>query len=714
MSRLLSQGNVAALRSWLRVVVAGVVAVVVLAGCGPVGGVVADVGVGESLRVGGEGDRWVRAGELAGEAAGVVGLGSVSAQDVRGFYERFGSVFDSVVFARALGERVGPGVLVDFAVKVGERRGSFETVDGRDVAGEVVAVLGAVALLSAGGVIVGQDQEGLREVSASEIEGRVGQWRALGGARGFDGVEQMFSAAGQRYPMLVAGPEFVLGVVPAALEWDFGRVKAAWEPGWVSARRGGDVVGALLSVMDEPGPVVGDDGWARVDAVQEVLSAQTPFDVDVNEELKWVPRVSFYEEGKAPVGPMPVAQYLVGHRFVEGFKVGADGGEGLGRVLAQAASVGRVPDGVVDGDPAFDVWKDRQKRSTLLAAQTLLGFQEGLEVEAPRVKGQNAFSAANAGLRSWMGEILAPHMGNIAEALDLSLLFPDGENPFFDLIFPGGNWELLLSDEMADRLKGPEGLFVELRFDQPEVDDGGTSEDPSDDVYPRGRIPASERLLLASIKGYHERLLNPDPAQIDDSWMVTIHEWAHVFDALLGDGAPSLEDAVPVSAALNERVAQLLAGNVLNAPLAVGAQRHELDRIQASPWTREAVPTLQAIFPQEEEIADAAEATCRDNRINFLEGGFITALAFDRELLVNNPILLEDLRASTVDAQKNWDAVPFWNADGSIPEATMLTSGQRAWLSTIVFKEAPFDAQHDWMNRALRKVERDRKILDPQ
>ncbi|WP_175957485.1 hypothetical protein [Schaalia sp. Marseille-Q2122] len=661
--------------SWLRVVVAGVVAVVVLAGCGPVGGVVADVGVGESLRVGGEGDRWVRAGELAGEAAGVVGLGSVSAQDVRGFYERFGSVFDSVVFARALGERVEPGVLVDFAVKVGERRGSFETVDGRDVAGEVVAGLGAVALLSAGGVIVGQDQEGLREVSASEIEGRVGQWRSLGGARGFDGVEQMFSAAGQRYPMLVAGPEFVLGVVPAALEWDFGRVKAAWEPGWVSARRGGDVVGALLSVMDEPGPVVGDDGWARVDAVQEVLSAQTPFDVDVNEELKWVPRVSFYEEGKAPVGPMPVAQYLVGHRFVEGFKVGADGGEGLGRVLAQAASVGRVPDGVVDGDPAFDVWKDRQKRSTLLAAQTLLGFQEGLEVEAPRVKGQNAFSAANAGLRSWMGEILTPHIDDLMEMLSA----PDflAPSPGADILpDQAGDQDIKLSPLVVSRLTSPEGLFVDLRFDQPEVDDGGTPEDPSDDVYPRGRIPASERLLLASIKGYHEQLIKEVITPWNFGRESVFYRWALMVDVVLNDGKRSLEEAAGVSAELNESVARLHAGNLTAVPLVTGEQRQMLDQIESAPWTRQSVPSLHAVFSSQGKTVDKSDMPAQDNRIALMRRGFLVALTSDPQFLEKNPDFRErmtihlrgaEFSDTTRGAVGEEISVPAWLEDPSVP-----------------------------------------------
>ncbi|WP_175957483.1 hypothetical protein [Schaalia sp. Marseille-Q2122] len=656
--------------SWLRVVAAGVVAVVVLAGCGPVGGVVADVGVGESLRVGGEGDRWVRAGELAGEAAGVVGLGSVSVQDVRGFYERFGSVFDSVVFARALGERVEPGVLVDFAVKVGERRGSFETVDGRDVAGEVVAGLGAVALLSAGGVIVGQDQEGLREVSASEIEGRVGQWRALGGARGFDGVEQMFSAAGQRYPMLVAGPEFVLGVVPAVLEWDVERSNMP-ESGWFAAKESDDVVGALLSVMDEPVPVMDEMGWARVDAVQEVLAGDTSFDVDMNERLARVPRLSFYEEGKAPVGPMTVARYLVGHRFVEGFKVGADGGEGLGRVLAQAASVGRVPQGLSEGDPGFDVWQERQKRSTVIAGNALLGFQEGLEVKASRVKGRNAFSAANAGLLSWMGEILAPHADDLAAYLG---------NPWeFDFeigLDASGEWDIKISQMMADRVNGPEGMFVELRFDQPDVDDGGTPQDASDDVYPRGRIPASERLVLASLERYHEQLLREVIEPQEFTRQSVVHAWVRMFDALLGDGDPVQKDAIDVSAGLNERVAQLRAGDVMYAPVLEGERRQMLDQIQGSPWAHEAIPTLQAIFPRKEDVADAAGLTGLQNRRDLLGKGFIVALATDPQFLQKYPSVREAMSADILgdnyiekDESNTGAAVvlPVWLEDPSIP-----------------------------------------------
>ena len=106
--------------------------------------------------------------------------------------------------------------------------------------------------------------------------------------------------------------------------------------------------------------------------------------------------------------------------------------------------------------------QNRSERSATIAANFLIGYQEGLEIDNSLDDGVDPFGMQHTALRSWAGTILAPHIEGITNSLQM----PDGHG--FSLRAPQSNdgYLINLSADLTDRIIGNNGLFTDLAFDK--------------------------------------------------------------------------------------------------------------------------------------------------------------------------------------------------------------------------------------------------------
>lgn len=247
----------------------------------------------------------------------------------------------------------------------------------------------------------------------------------------------------------------------------------------------------------------------RLMYLRSFLDGDTPFNVDL-------------PDGAGTDGPINVARYLTGNRNQGGpgaFLGSVDGGNALGDMLndasnPHAASAAEpVPSDFPD-DPdhkqlkaAHDIWeRDSRARSTI-AANTMAGYQDGLSrdnsggwgsgVEDKTKQGEDIYGNHNSRLRSWMGSIISPYAGDLADQMHnnsspgMQAGSRMGENHTAHMRF---------SRDMIDRFKGPGGLLQDLAFDQPEVikDSHYDNGNPLDNRYVGGRMPAMKAVQVAA------------------------------------------------------------------------------------------------------------------------------------------------------------------------------------------------------------------------
>ena len=266
-----------------------------------------------------------------------------------------------------------------------------------------------------------------------------------------------------------------------------------------------DPLQSLFQLSDTPDSIA--DGSApsvlqsaegtRLMHLRDFLNSNTSFDVDLPEGRK---------DGK-----ITFARYLAGNRHADDVDLlgNVDGGEALGDMLNDASNpkTADVPEPPASDDTAHKIWKNDRLTRTAIAANTMAGYQDGLDYEhsamfgdPDHVKGEDIFGHKNPALRSWMGSIIEPYVYDLASEMHSSTDsgMNAGAGPdVYDSV------KMKFGGPLVDRFKQPGGLLQDLAFDRPKVtDDGGTPDYLLDDKYEGGRKPALQVVQTAAYKGY--------------------------------------------------------------------------------------------------------------------------------------------------------------------------------------------------------------------
>lgn len=688
--------------------------------------------------------QWEFAQSQAREAAELLGDGIVSEEEFREFHEKYGELCDDPFFANALAEQVPPETLLRFVMHLEALRNSH-TSDGmldeaRNAAiNENIKNFGSLLVLSTGGMNLedsGQHQASfelvkrvLRGDDGSSLEALTrkhsAEWKTVGRTfYGPDGLpvsapnfqENGFGHYGYEYigamlnhaalnENLALGPAFMEEKTSLAhdlMSWDhetFGKIGDSLGYGnWHPNIFGGnsdmlDPMQGMLKLMDHP--VAVSDGSlgslntsdssplakqinARFDAVQKFMAGNTAFSVDQNEAVDRVPPL-FKEGEEGPNKPMNVTRYLTSFRTIDSVRSMTDGGEALGRVLAQSASVGEMPPGLKEGTEEYAQWNARQRRSTEIAAYFLQGYQDGLEIDWDSYRGENAFGMANRGLRSWAGEILAPHIDKLSTAL----ANPGAAGGI--TILPGKETTFSIGQDMSSRMLGKDGLFSDLAFDKAYVDTHGTPDDPKDDTYYRGRMPAIDRLVLAAQQGYHDDLVASRTTH--EQFDSIAGKWATTFDALL-TASPLAEEATQEAVAeANKRLHFLIDTGLSLFPVTKALQAGPVTTLIDTALTGLQGQALESILPTEHDSSDEIVRGSL-NAEKMLKLGHTLVLLEDPEFLQKNPEVLASLTGVNTATEER--IPPFWDADGRIPSVVKLTSEQLHHVDNALSTTEPY------------------------
>lgn len=351
---------------------------------------------------------------------------------------------------------------------------------------------------------------------------------------GYEYIADMMGSAAKANPNLALGQEFFKGnhaIAKDILAWDhshrkdmaglgsFGLPEGQW--GKLGAPSGhtetGDAIHSMLLLMDHPESLESDGAHGmqqedrealrevnrnRLDSVRSFLASDIGFDVDLNNDGE-------IEKGEGH--KTAVTRYLTGHRqdaFDDEYKGFQDHGEQYGRVLQQVSA--REPFMAMPEESqyashdeyqrAYDQWRAWQVRNedaASVALNHMRGYQEGLEnPRGGEINGQDAFGYYNSKLRSWTGLILQSYVEDMTNSMY------NGRDGYG---VSGGvteNSHFHFPQDFKMRIFGKNGLFADLGFDEPAVDNHGTPHDKSDDTYVGGRAPAMDNLLIAAKSGY--------------------------------------------------------------------------------------------------------------------------------------------------------------------------------------------------------------------
>ena len=251
--------------------------------------------------------------------------------------------------------------------------------------------------------------------------------------------------------------------------------------------------------------------------------------------------------------PMNMVRYLTAYRgdADHGGSAFFDGGEAFGKTIYDATApassmVMPLAEDYADGEDslefkkanaAYEAWKtDAQNRASIVG-NLIAGYQCGLDrntIPFDSVSGEDAFGKSNSALRSWMGSILANNAGDLAQ----NLATPPGTSAGGPDTWAGeptteGRVPMMLSGDLVNKITGEGGLLQDLAFDQSEVKDAHDPNNPLDDEYVNGRMPALRAVQLASLTGFQddlaEALKNPDVAQQKADAERVTHHWTALF-----------------------------------------------------------------------------------------------------------------------------------------------------------------------------------------
>ena len=551
---------------------------------------------------------WEQAQSDAGPASDIINTQFPTEEDVQKFQEQYGEACKNPFFARALAERVDPDTLTRFLAQAQNlRHGSGDSaIDGS--LDSLCGSLGSAIALSTGGMnadpALAQTNEafetargGLLTDSGDSVDtlasSRLEQWKTAGnqlydgdgklvdqeGAAsdgvsgrhyGYEYLGEMLDSAAKENLNLALGPQFISGAGSVANdmvafdhahrdeliqsnEYGYGEWAGGVPPG--GDPKSTDIVESMLRLMDTPEALANESiekdspVWERLsqleteraDAVQGFLASDTTFDVTSAETPSRVPP---YNDN----GPMNMTRYLTGFRSDGQYMGTQDGGDALGRVVAQALTSAPKPQGPMSSEE-YEAWIKRSEYPTKIAGNFMLGYQEGLEIENELVKGEDPYGKAHDKLRGWGGIILAPHVEGITNSLGVT--DPQNGDGGPDMSFDApqrlsqDGYAIRLGSDLRNRVIGANGVFTDLAFDK-RIDVNDTPDDVTDDRTPSGHPPALTTLTAAANAGYQEDLknaLSPDHPQpyvpVSERMIDVQKKWA----PLMGDMAVAPSDA---------------------------------------------------------------------------------------------------------------------------------------------------------------------------
>lgn len=551
---------------------------------------------------------WEQAQSDAGPASDIINNQFPTEEDVQNFQEQYGEACKNPFFARALAERVDPDTLTRFLAQAQKLRyGSGDSaID--DSLDALCGSLGSAITLSTGGMnadpALAQTNEafeaargGLLTDSGDSLDtlasSRLEQWKKAGnqlydgdgkpinqeGAAsdavlrrhyGYEYLGEMLDSAAKDNPNLALGPQFISGAGSVANDmvafdhahrdelvktngYGYGEWVGGVPPG--GDPRSTDIIESMLRLMDAPEALANESiekdspVWERLsqleaeraDAVQGFLASDTTFDVTSAETPSRVPP---YNEN----GPMNMTRYLTGFRSDGHYMGTQDGGDALGRVVAQAATSAPKPQGPMSSEE-YEAWIKRSEYPTKIAGNFMLGYQEGLEIENDLVRGEDPYGKAHDKLRGWGGIILAPHVEGITNSLGVTDPQNGDGGPDMSFDTPQrlsqDGYNIRLGSDLRSRIIGANGVFTDFAFDK-RIDVNGTPDDITDDRTPSGHPPALTTLTAAANAGYQEDLknaMNPDHPQpyipVSERMIDVQKKWA----PLMGDMAVAPSDA---------------------------------------------------------------------------------------------------------------------------------------------------------------------------
>ncbi|RRD47390.1 hypothetical protein [Arachnia propionica] len=448
--------------------------------------------------------KWEYGQERAEEIADRLEQGFGNDEELRLFLEEYGEDLKSPFVATPLGSRFSPEQVVDLVMEVNNALDD-------DLSLQLMESLGTGMVLAAGGANLDpsnqQDQElfllvdeALPELGSGEntLHNRYAQKLIEAGRKSYampwsvqadnsiSGVvvfAQLMGQAASVNPSLALGEGFFRAEEGGASFMDEllradallrqsdrrvgmvegWRINHGMEPGV------GDPVHAMLTLMDRPEAL---DESANEDLVrfdrgrQQGVKYFLASDVDLSD----VDIVDHDYDGDKEIGRgdkvANVVQHIMGRRTIghpanySGFM---DGGELFGNLVREAA-MPESAEGREDMTPEeLKAWQERDGQGARIASGFLRGYQEGLEnyeSERSDVAGQRDFGVENPHIRSSAGDILGPRMRGIANSLDgygSRALVGDGD--------PDGRYLISFDTDMANRLLGPKGVFIDLAFD---------------------------------------------------------------------------------------------------------------------------------------------------------------------------------------------------------------------------------------------------------
>lgn len=286
----------------------------------------------------------------------------------------------------------------------------------------------------------------------------------------------------------------------------------------------------------------------RLQALTKVLNSDTLFDVDTPFNYKEVQEKNLFGELRynpdgTPVmtkvpdpKPINMVRYLTGWRGGAVYDYGAylDGGEVFGNMLNDASK--HTPKPMYAPEPsdyafgeddphfkaaqrAYDRWTVDDRARAVVAQNFMLGYQDGLDhhtdVAPTRVDkfptGEDQFGSNNSRMRSWLGSVIAPRVGELAAALDDT----EGIGGTGNATNPYTGYSMLdINNEDLKRMFSRTGLFTDLIYDQPGAD---TPDDLSDNNY-NGRPPALQAIGDNAWAGYKVDLRRAMNAPYGEGW----------------------------------------------------------------------------------------------------------------------------------------------------------------------------------------------------
>lgn len=443
-----------------------------------------------------------------------------------------------------------------------------------------------------------------------------------------------------------------------------------------------DPLQSLFQLSDTPDSIA--DGSApsvlqnaegtRLMHLRDFLNSKTSFDVDLPEGR---------EDGK-----ITFARYLTGNRHADDVDLlgNVDGGEALGDMLNDASNpkTADVPEPPASDDTAHKIWENDRRTRAAIAANTMAGYQDGLDYEhsalsgdPDHVKGEDVFGHKNWALRSWMGSIISPYVDDLASEMHNST--GEGSMEATSVTGEGHSGHMAFGRDIVTRFKQEGGLLQDLAFDQPELEsDGGTTKNLLDDTYKVGRMPALQAVQVAAYTGYmgdvYDGLQNPD-YQVrmhkiqgaNERWTELIQE---TFDAK-ADQNTAIGKALDES---NKRARQIVDFIVDKGTAYAASQVPAGGALAEKAAQAAAGKALDRFFPTDKELKGWESHSKMDAKSHdLMQNGLIRAM-YDSDHWTEN--------AGTVDVSPGTQALadkglPFVNSDGTRDSYDSLSKVER-------------------------------------